>query len=299
MEAEEIILKTMQSEMQKSLRQKLLDQENGGGVRSSVNWPHVLPPPPERHPSIEIESSNICPDNHVDFPQTLIVTEQLIGTNSPLSSPLSKISACSCPIPQGIITTQGRLQKIPSLSEAEYSSRDYADFPFYNHLRPNTENTYTVDKAAISVGTSSWLEGYKTPEHIHSGTYHGLRRMYYSPTIGNPDQVDIAYCTHNGYHGGREPYSDHLVPEGVELCQLSTEPQFLHGYCLPEIDSRPAFGESLRDSSCAEDSQRFSCICGDGAINGEYNTVPNDHSYSPTVIRVVANNQHLHECFMR
>lgn len=100
----------------------------GQGKQPMVNWAELLPPPPEHPPLSELSSpmdhSTDCTLHRHNINNSNIAETRFMDNRSPMS-PVSKISACSCPAPHD--------RKVPHLR----ANIPYSDIEYPAHSGPS------------------------------------------------------------------------------------------------------------------------------------------------------------------
>ncbi|KAL8616173.1 hypothetical protein ACOMHN_066659 [Nucella lapillus] len=94
----------------------------GAGKQPMVNWAELLPPPPEHPPpGGDLGNPGVAdyPSNSLQRLPHLVDAQRFEDNRSPMS-PVSKISACSCPVPHESLM-HGAVRGVPCYSDTEYA----------------------------------------------------------------------------------------------------------------------------------------------------------------------------------
>ncbi|CAL1527760.1 unnamed protein product [Lymnaea stagnalis] len=130
----------------------------GQGKQPMVNWAELLPPPPEHPPPSELGSpvdhGGDCSLHRHNNNNSNIAETRFLDNRSPIS-PVSKISACSCPVPHDRMVPQLRAN-IP------YSDMEYPTHSGPAHARYHGDMTGYQDGSGGSAGGGSGGSNYNS-----------------------------------------------------------------------------------------------------------------------------------------
>ncbi|XP_012944868.1 trithorax group protein osa [Aplysia californica] len=145
----------------------------GQGKQPMVNWAELLPPPPEHPPPSEMGDSGDSMHRHNN--SNNMAETRFINNRSPIS-PVSKISACSCPIPHD--------RMVPNLrANIPYSDIEYPTHPGPAHSRYHGD-TYQ-DGSGGSCAGGSGSGGGGGGGGSGSSNYNSDARSYSPKPVGS------------------------------------------------------------------------------------------------------------------
>lgn len=155
-----------------------------------MNWAELLPPPPEHPPPSDIGTPPDSPRNSQRYSDRS--TNRNVINHSPCS-PISKISACSCPVPHN-------QTPVPGWNMPAYSDNDchQCQSPKYYDTRP-----YSPQQQYSEIRTHSPRQDTWGPLPRTIGCVHGAR----------PLPVDYRTCPNRTYHSDQEK----MMPMGPAL----------------------------------------------------------------------------------
>ena len=176
--------------------------------KNMVNWAELLPPPPEHPPPSDLGSPP-------DSPMNTLNRHRHANNGSPLS-PVSKLSACSCPAPHDRMPQNIRC--VP------YSDVEYGTQPRLHH------ECRAYSPKQLNRGRSPGCDGQYPPPHPPP---HGANCHLVGPP---PDCVGV------GGGGGM------MYPQQQRMCHSDAErvvykmghgytPISLHGYKIGQLES--------------------------------------------------------------
>ncbi|XP_076457798.1 roundabout homolog 2-like isoform X2 [Babylonia areolata] len=213
----------------------------GAGKQPMVNWAELLPPPPEHPPpgGDLVTSAPDFPTNSLQrhHPHLAAAADgQRFDDNRSPISPVSKISACSCPVPHESL--MHGMRGVPCYSDTEYAGGGPPHGPRYPDLRPYSPKQ-------LSMRTQS-------PMAMMPGGVGGARMGAGGPPVGGPGMHPCHTCpppaaapAYLGGQGGMEGMCPHHHNYYSDIEQyrprpgaggLPAGPTSLHGYRMPPLE---------------------------------------------------------------
>ncbi|KAL5019774.1 hypothetical protein ScPMuIL_002666 [Solemya velum] len=169
---------------------KKTHKQIGPPKQAMVNWAELLPPPPEHPPPSDIGTPPDSPRNSLRYSDRTM--NRNVINNSPCS-PISKISACSCPVPHNQTPVSG--WNMPAYSDSDYHR---CQSPKYYDTRP-----YSPQQQYSEIRTHSPRQDTWGPLPRTIGCVHGARPM----------PADYRTCPNRTYHSDQEK----IMPMGPAL----------------------------------------------------------------------------------
>lgn len=207
----------------------------GGGKQPMVNWAELLPPPPEHPPPSEMGSPA---DSAMDSLQRCNQGpggpdgQRFEDNNRSPISPVSKISACSCPVPHESVVHG--LRGVPCYSDTEYTGGPpHGGGPRYPDLRPYSPKPLSMrTQSPMMPGGGGVRVGAGGP---------GMRACHMCPPPPYLGQGGLeGMCPHHhNYYSDIDPYGPRPGQGGGGgggAYTVSGAPASLHGYRLPPLD---------------------------------------------------------------
>lgn len=212
------------------------------GKQPMVNWAELLPPPPEHPPPSEMGSPTDSPMNSLQRHHHHLQDGQRFAENRSPISPVSKISACSCPVPhESLVQT---VRGLPCYSDTEYTGGPPHGqrYPDYRPYSPKQFSMRTQPPLAMmpSGGGGGGRLGPGGP---------GLRVCHTCPPnayMGGG--VEGFACPHvHSYHSDLEHFGQHAGMGGSGgAYNVSGAPASLHGYRMPPLDGSLTGGDPIQ-----------------------------------------------------
>ncbi|PVD27655.1 hypothetical protein C0Q70_12822 [Pomacea canaliculata] len=198
------------------------------GKQPMVNWAELLPPPPEHPPPSDVGSPTDSPMNSLQRHPQACEAQRLDNNRSPIS-PVSKISACSCPVPHESMVHN--MRGMPCYSDTEYTGGPPhgSRYPDYRPYSPKQLNMKTQSAMVQGAGGGSVRVGVGAPGVHGMHLCHMCPQPNYVPTnAGGAGQgMDTMMCPHHhSYHSDL----DHFGP------RPTGGPVSLHGYRMPPLE---------------------------------------------------------------
>ncbi|ESO88452.1 hypothetical protein LOTGIDRAFT_165578 [Lottia gigantea] len=257
-------------------RNRKMQRQGYPGKQPMVNWSELLPPPPEHPPPSDVGSPPESPMNTLHRLERQ-AAHRHDNNHSPIS-PVSKISACSCPVPHDRMP--------PNIRNVPYSDNEFGmHSPRIHECRPyspkqlNTRRTHSP----VQDGRISPSKGYYPPCH-HVGDkndYNNIypSRNYYSDIEGRGGGMmgGSVYtpASLQGYHIDNRICSQ-CAPEGVSIdraCQSSL-PSLASECVHPNYQGRNGdspVSEEMPDYADESDMDpgQVECHTPDSSVNGD------------------------------